>query len=510
MDFAHTSSPEPPHSPPFESTLSRQDTASSAGSNEYRPMLPGHWLLNFHGSCPRCHHQHNAVNIRVDVSRDPRKVSKVTCERCQQNWLAFGGRNSTRISLLSTTTTNPDVVESEVRNALISMVKSATAIASPILTDIPETPFNDRANEYAGPSRVNSVLRPVPATSMPISGRVSFHVPATRNSQDAYTTISTSRTKPQFSIFRRSSLRRMFGFTKEQMVSAKAMGKRPVEEFGTSANSPFVHSPIQAQTDHELKASGRYETPLTRPTARSEETSNFVAGLKNESLDTMDKMELVHWMRGKITEFKSHRVASPSSTNSPTVDTRSRTTQTELPPIPPTRLAHRSSIDLLGLGSHLGHFDRVWDWASDITHRSRSISISERTSEAITIVNEDTTFPSGIRNSWHEFVNRERRGSGSPRPPSMHRARRSLQQLRQPPAEARHALESTVFSGAMVSPPAARGGVNVRWSRGSRASMTGFSGIISRTSLHLPLNEDDTDYGSQNSPPLSSPTVRND
>ena len=84
----------------------------------------------------------------------------------------------------------------------------------------------------------------------------------------------------------------------------------------------------------------------------------------------------------------------------------------------------------MGLGSHLGHFDRMWDWASDITGRSRSLSISEHTSEAITVVNEDPTVASGIRNSWHELVNRERRGSGSPRPPYMHRARRSLQQLR--------------------------------------------------------------------------------
>jgi DNA-directed RNA polymerase subunit M/transcription elongation factor TFIIS len=143
MDASHASSSESVLGTSSGNNSSRRGTASSVSSDLYQPLPVGHWLLRFHGSCPRCHHLHNAVKIKVEVSHDDRKVNHVRCDKCRQKWLALGGRNSTQISLLSTLTTTPDPVESEVRNALINMVKSATAVASPVLSDIPEVPFSE-------------------------------------------------------------------------------------------------------------------------------------------------------------------------------------------------------------------------------------------------------------------------------------------------------------------------------------------------------------------------------
>ncbi|KAF1829507.1 hypothetical protein BDW02DRAFT_146588 [Decorospora gaudefroyi] len=500
MDSSRIPILEPAHSPPSAGTLSRQDTASSAGSHQYLPMPPGHWLLDFHGSCPRCHHQHNAVKIKVDVSHDTRKVCRIRCEGCRQNWFAFGGRNSTRISLLSTVTTDVDLVEKEVRSALISMAKSATAIASPILSDIPETSSHDRFQEHHGPSSADGGLRPAPGPSVLTPKRVSFHIPATIAGQESRPDSSTTQTtRARLPMLRSSSIKRWFGFSKKPSMSAKAMGKRPVQTPGPPIDSLLDSDTEGALPVRETNVSSQADV-LNDLSGKSKEAIDFITGLKDDPLHTMDEKALTTWMRNKLTEFKSR------SSHSFAANSITQTTRAELSEVPYPPPARRSSLDGLDLGSHLGYFDRWWEWPNAHIRRPQSINISDRTSEALTMVNDGGAYPSGIRNSLHEFVHhRERRGSGSPRPPSVHRPRRSWQQSH---PEARFSLDTTVWGGQMAGPSMTRGGPSNRW---SRASLVGVNGMMSRTSLPMPVNEAEDGNGNTPSPPLPPPpSVRDD
>jgi hypothetical protein len=61
----------------------------TAGSDQYSPLPPGRWLMDLHGSCPKCHHQHNAVKVTIDTSHGGWSTSQVLCEGCKEIWLPF-------------------------------------------------------------------------------------------------------------------------------------------------------------------------------------------------------------------------------------------------------------------------------------------------------------------------------------------------------------------------------------------------------------------------------------
>jgi hypothetical protein len=521
------SSPESPHSSSFGSTLSRRDTASSSGSGPYEPVPTGRWLLDFHGSCPRCHHQHNAVQIKINVSKDASKVSRIRCEECKEDWVAFGGRNTTRISLLSTTTIKPDPVEKEVRQTLINMVKAATAIASPFLAGIPETTSSDAPGHPT--VQRSSDTRIQPLSPLANTARVSFQVPirhkqpdrpvsstkpAPDDSNDDSLQRSASALKRKVtagisSFFRRASLEQKRGMSQSSPATKKIARDRPGEVISpeeipaTAEPAPVLLTSMEGHTSQGILLE-QVDATSNVPSRRVE-ANDFIAGLGSDPVSAMNEAERIGWARKKLTEFKAGRnIVAPLAPPS-MVDSSTQVFINELPPVSYLRPWQRRSLEFLGLGSHLGYFDRFR--ASDLSLRTRPVSIAERTSEAATFVNDgSTTVAASVRNSWPRFLQSDLGGSGSPRP-------LSVQQLRQPRADARNSLDSTATAAALRSSSNTRGGNINRWSRGSMglSSLVGFGGMMSRTSIHLPLREGyDTDEGSQSPPPPPPPSVRDD
>ncbi|KAF4301398.1 hypothetical protein GTA08_BOTSDO11489 [Botryosphaeria dothidea] len=118
-------------------------TASSAMS--FGSLPSGTWDVRFHGSCPRCHHWHNKMTLRL--SRLPGVYNGVRCENCSYKWFGLGG-NSTHTSLVSQQTRTLTFASefsgqastglSEDSNAgastLITRLHSMSAVGSPFLT----------------------------------------------------------------------------------------------------------------------------------------------------------------------------------------------------------------------------------------------------------------------------------------------------------------------------------------------------------------------------------------
>ena len=499
--------------------LIRRDTASSAGSEKYLPMPPGNWLLDLHGNCPRCHHHHAAVKIKISVTYDSTKFSRVQCENCKENWLAFAGNNSTQISLLSTATINPDPVEKEVRLTLINMVKSATtitAIASPTLARIPETSPADTSGESSTPRPASNVFQPV-ARAPGTPGRVSFNIPAPSTQGETQSPLSTppvsrpmfnehdthrsrhplfnlkQRVKTRFHRFQQLSLREIFGIAKGSKIFAKRTRKVPVERPVTAnltASNETSPEPIIQGEPHtdELLESNYNGSDVPDSSVRSDEAARFIDGLKNDPLEEMDKKERAAWMREKITEFKEQRAKSTLSASSTTADIGTQVSQ-HIP-------------DFFGLGSHFTYSERFS--VSDPSLRTRPISISERTSEAPTVV-DDSAVASNPR--LPRLFSQDPHRSGSPRPPSLHSIPRSWRQVRQYRDQTRTSLDSTGTGGAVRSASITRDRAAHRRSRGSigRASTLGLNEMsLSQTSFHEPMDEEES-ANDQPSPPSRSP-----
>jgi DNA-directed RNA polymerase subunit M/transcription elongation factor TFIIS len=128
--------------------LIRSDTSLLQSHDQYEPLPEGRWTIAFQGNCPKCHHYNKALQVRV--TSDFSQVSYVHCERCQDKWVAFGGRNSTRTSLLSTTMTEADIVERGARYSLVDIVKLAQQKAAGITQDFDSNGTDlDLTNENA-------------------------------------------------------------------------------------------------------------------------------------------------------------------------------------------------------------------------------------------------------------------------------------------------------------------------------------------------------------------------
>lgn len=510
--------------------LTRRDTASSAGSDQYNPMPAGHWEFDFHGSCPRCRHQHDAVKMKVDISPDPTRVSRVRCKKCEEPLVAFGGRNCTRISLQSANSTEPDPAERQVRNALINMVKSATTIASPTLAGIPEISSSDASREYTTPS--TSRNRPRPST---IPERVTFHVAAIQDSRQAPnaakslpTTESTTSTADgdalerspsvrrrfiaRLSLLRRAPMRQHLDILRGSDIPVRSMEQHlitiprigilpdPVPD-PPNQNSRGDNIPVQSIVPVQVQGSTT-ERPTLNP-----EAAEFIARFQNDSLTTMSEQERVAWVRSNLTAFYSHR------TNVGTAYEGTQANPHELPPphVPNIRQNYPPSLDFFGLGSHpgLGSHHGIFDglWASDLANHPgppSSSSTSKRTSEASTAV-EDDRVASNPPTSLTEFLQRGRRGSGSPRPLSVHSTLRSWQQLRQSPAEARYSLDSTATGVALRNNSISGARNSNRWSGGSILGLTHLS--MSQTSLPQRVPEaPDVNNTSDGALPLAPPS----
>ena len=131
--------PQIPPGPHFIAPhLGRQETGSTTSSIPFSQVPAGSWDTFIHGSCPRCHHWHNKVTMRV--SRNPGVFNGIRCEKCAHKWFGIGG-NSTHTSLASQETTdNFDESNSVVRSLLLQTMRDMSAVGSPTLAIVQEDP----------------------------------------------------------------------------------------------------------------------------------------------------------------------------------------------------------------------------------------------------------------------------------------------------------------------------------------------------------------------------------
>lgn len=435
-----------PSSPAEASTFDRRESASSVESSQYLPLPQGHWLLNLQGSCPRCHHQHNAVKVKVKVTGAREKSSRVRCENCHADWLALGGRASTQISLLSSPTLPPDPLEKEVRSTLVAMVRSAIAFANPNLTDITDPTMRITTPEYTerspGGNQDSSIH-----DSSGNTERVSFHIPvvrfqqqkpvgststkrpATDNGDDSRAQRSTFNMRQRIiSVLRRSSVKRFKASLREHdtgTTNLMPVQDTPAEEPLPAATSLVPHNHEALDTPGPGSPSHNGSRSLDSTNSNTEAAA-FIAGLERYPITERNES----WMRARLGEFRALRASSLTLASSISTNGGTQLTLDEVLNLPHTRQHDQYSQQVLGLGSHLGYFDGFYT----VDNPRRSISISERTSEAITAV-DDSTGTFNPRISWSEFLQQERRGSGSPRPTSTN-------SVRQARAEPRRSFES--------------------------------------------------------------------
>jgi hypothetical protein len=83
-----------------------------------------------HGNCPTCHHYHRSVTVNVSILDGGTNICDAFWEHCEQPWLAFGNRSLTRISLLSSETTEPEPPQAGFRSAIIKTMRSVVTEAS--------------------------------------------------------------------------------------------------------------------------------------------------------------------------------------------------------------------------------------------------------------------------------------------------------------------------------------------------------------------------------------------
>jgi hypothetical protein len=414
------------------SGLNRQDTDSSYDHEKYEPLPPGCWTLDFHGNCPRCHHHNRALQVHVRVTQDARHVSYVHCERCQDRWAAFGGRNSTRISLLSSTTTEPDLAARGVRYSLIDIVNLATGKVP--LDTLPES-------LSPAPSRQSSVKEhtaskssadfPTPRTSIPIEHTevsptpiIQSHqhlevntcdaaLPATiRGNTRQLISILKAKVTKRFPILHRSSLKQRTSFLKPPGLSARQIEKSPirtppVEGLDTVSAAPSTAAARSQKIPFDRRTSD-FQGKVVEPSKRIAEVVTFVASLDKSTLNSMSEEGRTEWMREQYTAFKARKKKHIAPLSMSTIVHES--TPTEPPPSPPRRL-ERISIEMLGIGAR---FEGMTIFESlEAAFRRGSITISEATSEAPSAPDENTLV-SSHRNSSQNRLQRLRHGLGRP------------------------------------------------------------------------------------------------
>ncbi|OAL44344.1 hypothetical protein IQ07DRAFT_248717 [Pyrenochaeta sp. DS3sAY3a] len=490
----------------------RTDTLSSVGSAKTLPK--GNWKLNLSGNCPACHHHHSSVTVHIRALNDSNHVGDISCDHCEELWLGFGKRTSTRTSLLSDATIEPAPLVSDFRAAIIEMMRSATAAAlSPTLTDIPEA-------SSAGPSRETSVrstsrsiakeLSPIadgPTSPLPKDLPTQINEPRSAgfapppsgqidtppsNSQRPRSTKFLLRIKKKFGKWQKSILGRPSSESVE--LSLNQQGKQPITKPTLVISTACDIAPeTQPSISNEPKLNS---IDVCTPSSSAKEALDSLTRIDRGAIQALTPEERDKWGREQITAFKTKY-------SKPTLPLQARTgsmvdigTQANLDDLlpyvdgPPTRrhsfLAHFGGA----FGNDYWHIFR----GSNLT-LARPLSVSETPlSEADTAVEgvSDSPIP---RHMLRESLHRSRRGSGSPRPRSLHSF---VQQARSSRVENRRSLDSN----AVRSITSGRGRTI------NRSSLA----RSSQTQLALPTNEvSDLSNGQEqehlnSGPPSSSPS----
>jgi DNA-directed RNA polymerase subunit M/transcription elongation factor TFIIS len=409
-----------------------RDTSSTQSHDKYEPLPPGCWTLDFHGNCPRCHHHHKALQVQVKVTSDASQVSYVRCERCQDKWAAFGGRNATRISLLSTTTNEPDSVERGVRYSLVEIVKLAQERASlgtlpeassPVLSHQPPA----SAHKIAGSSPV------FPSLDLSATGKeaedaklsepglyhhslgpsVSYsteHTIAPKSRSSTLRLLSKFKLKitTRFPMLNKGPGRRILGSYKQPNMSKRQIEKSPIQ---TPQTANPVPAPLPASMEqplssgkHEVASPRTYEVDIAEPSKRIAEVIAFVASLDKSALNLMSEQERSQWMRQEYTNFKARRKSSVAPLS------LSGIVQTSIQSSPPRPFSSQLPVELLGIRGYSEDLEMVESIEAAL--RRGSLTISE-TSDVQSTSDDLTPFGSR-RNSGQLRVMRWRQGLGRP------------------------------------------------------------------------------------------------
>jgi hypothetical protein len=502
--------------------LSREDTGSSQGCERYEPLPPGCWTLDFHGNCPRCHHHNRALQVQVKVTPDAQQVSYVHCERCQDRWAAFGGRNSTRISLLSATTTEPDPVARGVRYSLIDIVNLATGkvplgtlpeSSSPVPSRHPSVKAYAPSNPPAPSSypRVSESVKDAEFFPIPTSQShqhlkvttcdVTDHARPATIRGNALQLISILKTKvtKRFPMMHRINMKQKIRFIKPREMSKRQFEKSPIgtppigdlDIVPAGLSDPAVkRQGIYA--DRKASVSADFQNKVVEPSKRIAEVVAFVASLEKSKLKSMSEEERIEWMRKEYTAFKARKTKPLVPLSMSAIVHES--IPTELPTSPP-RTLDRLSMEMLGIGAHVELLDSL-----EAALYRGSIAISETTSEAPSAPDENTIVLSPCNPGQH-LVQRLRQGLG--RPQSLPNTLSSSSHLR---PTIRHSFDALV-PGRGSSTWSTRGQLTSRFSQVStlNSSTSSVDQFVSPDILHLAENHEESGMDSlMPSPPSQS------
>ncbi|PSN74947.1 hypothetical protein BS50DRAFT_581698 [Corynespora cassiicola Philippines] len=445
----------------------RRGTGSTVSSDKYGPMPPGFYTLPIHGNCPRCHHHHKAARIRVRITADSTQASHIYCERCDQRWLTLNGINSTRISLLSTQSTELDSLEKDFRRTLVSMVKSVTAIASPTLANIPESssklPSREhslrRTKTYRSLDHAQDALAAVPGKGLflpathtsgrksPKSRGPSFRTIIIEDPKNIKTMYRLIKQKfkerfPSLANFRRKPRVKS---QKEASMATKGQGKLPMER-GNENESPYV---FDSKNSNEEQSACVKEHSDQRPES-GKCTCALRATERLERFDTekikrMDSFERSAWVRQQVSASKCCCRDSCLCTSPPRlVDRGTQVEPVQLSPIFLPELHHRRSYpELSFLGSH---FEIPIGIANP---HPETLSIATRTSQVDTVV-ESIPATSAPRGSLLSIGQNPRHPPRSSRPLSIRsNSPQSWLYLRQQALTSQSSID-TMATGAAV------------------------------------------------------------
>lgn len=455
--------------------LARQDTTSSVESSDlYKPLPSGRWLLEFHASCPKCHHYHSGAKLKIDNHDDKSKASPVLCENCKDPWMLFGGRNSTQLSLLSVMSTVPDPVEREVHRLLVAMVRPVTAVATSHLARNPGTTADDVAPEGS------SALGSHETTSLPPNTNRDIFQGLSVSKQQKRTTLrpkiitrsvsglnSADTGQHPFFNFRKKLVTRFPILSRvasiaadRPLTSTRRVNDRAQDTQHISMNRCPVSNRNSATTEHVSSIGSRPGTVDAATPPLSPEAQKFMTEIKDNPISSMNQEDRIRWARKKLTAFRLRRASAALLEEPSFIDRVSLASSDDLLHMPVSQLDRPGSIGHL-LGSHSGHFDGLYFTDSiPPTHRD---SMSERTSEVTTAAGDGLFGP---RIPFQGLLSHERQSSGSSRRFSVQSAPRTWQQIQNIRTEARYSQDIS-SAAAIRDVPGARARIIHRLSGGA-------------------------------------------
>jgi hypothetical protein len=317
------------------------------------------------------------------------------------------------MSLLSTQTADPDVLEQSFRYALFDMVRSMTSIASAsALASVPEIPSRAASPEHSVRSynaereHVQSneeAQSPPPGAAdsakeeIRSSSQVNGNAPD-RPLKQPRALLQTLRARVEKHMLRLKKYRlvSVLRSKNKTTMTAKARGKLPNNDALDVPERYPSPSNIPARSLHRENMAPNWTVNANEQPSGSvvPEATGFALQADRELLQSMPKEQRVVWIREHLSDFKS-RYSSSHYARRPTSsvvlhsvgDRDSQTPPPVGPPRSPLRPADRRySDELILVGSHLHGFQ-----PGELLYASRALSIGSTThlSQAVTAVDSE-------------------------------------------------------------------------------------------------------------------------